>query len=147
MKYRITKIKKSAIAVLASLTKSDINDSTAILAEKKIRHDPENLKLLEYMEKYGPIPFRWEANFYLRHDPENIERDGLLSDYLLLVDKARGLKRDGYDAFTRREESDKAEKRRERRERWTLRIAFLALIASAFEETIVKFVTIYLLGK
>ena len=74
MKYRITQIKKSAIAVLASLTKSDIDDSTAILAENKNRHNPENLKLLEYMEKYGPIPFRWEAKFYLRHNPENIER-------------------------------------------------------------------------
>ena len=99
------------------------------------------------MDEFGPFPFNTEAAMYLRLHPDYIEVNGLLSDYLLLVDKARGLKRDGYDAFTRREESDQADKRRERRERWTLRIAFLALIAAAFEESITKAVSKYLLGE
>lgn len=147
MKYHISQSKKSAFAIEREISKAARVDSPVFDPENRNQHDPENQKLLEFMEKYGPRSFRLEAKMYLLLHPKHIERYGQLPNYLLLVDKARGLKRDGYDAFTRREESDKAEKRRERRERWTLRIAFLALIAAAFEETFIKLATVYLLGQ
>ena len=84
---------------------------------------------------------------YLLLHPKHIERYGQQPNYLLLVDKARGLKSDGNYAFAQREESDRAEKRRERRERWTLRIACLDLIAAAFEVSITIVVTKHMLGQ
>ena len=147
MKYHISQSKKSAIAFKEKFSKAALGDSPLFDPENRNHHDPENLKHLEYMEEFGPFPFNTEAEMYLLLLPKHIERYGLLSNYLLLVDKARGLKRDGHDAFTRREESDKSEKRRERRERWTLRIAFLALIAAALEESITLAVSKFLLGQ
>ena len=147
MKYHISKPKKSAIAIEREISKAARLDSPVFDPENRNQHDPENQKLLEFMEEYGPRPFNFEAKMFLLLHPKHIERYGQLPKYLLLVDKARGLKRDGHDAFARREESDKAEKRRERRERWTLRIAFLALIAAAFEESITIIVMKYLLGQ
>lgn len=63
------------------------------------QHDPENQKLLEFMVEYGPRPFNMEAKMYLLLHPKHIERYGQLHNCLLLVDKARGLKRDGHDAL------------------------------------------------
>ena len=147
MKYHISKPKKSAIAIEREISKAAPVDSPVFDPENRNQHDPENRKILEFMEEYGPRPFNLKAEMFLLLHPKHIERYGQLPNYLLLVDKARGSKRDGHDAFARREESDKAEKRRERRERWTLRIAFLALIAAAFEESITIIVMKYLLGQ
>lgn len=145
--YRLTRNRKTGSFIRLEVPETERDDSPAFDPENRGLHDSENQELLGYMEESGPFPFNTEAAMYLRLHPDYIEVNGLLSDYLLLVDKARGLKRDGYDAFARREESDQADKRRERRERWTLRIAFLALIAAAFEESITKAVSKYLLGE